>query len=78
MTITSKFSGTCRVCNKAFQAGAKIEWQRGTKPCHAGCAPVQGAQASGTRSVARGAITALQNDTYEEDYGRSLAQSEGF
>lgn len=38
MTITAKFSGTCRICHGPIASGEKIEWVAGQRPAHPECA----------------------------------------
>lgn len=45
MVITSKFPGTCASCQERFDAGTKIEWQRGSASRHATCADTSAPQA---------------------------------
>ena len=38
MTITAKFSTICPCCNGRIEAGTKVEWTKGSKARHVGCA----------------------------------------
>ena len=37
MTITARYSGTCRKCGGTINPGDSIEWERGSKPAHVNC-----------------------------------------
>ncbi len=38
MTIRARYPGRCGICGERFEAGAKIEWSKGSPACHARCA----------------------------------------
>ncbi len=37
MTMTAKFSGTCKVCNRRFEGGTQIDWEGGKGAQHLHC-----------------------------------------
>lgn len=38
MLITAKFSSTCPCCLATIAVGSKVEWTKGSKAMHVGCA----------------------------------------
>lgn len=38
MIITAKFAAVCPCCSKSIEVGSKIEWSKGEKAKHTGCA----------------------------------------
>ena len=63
MTLQARFSGRCSTCNKTFEAGAPIEWDRATKRTqHAACVP-GAAERLATQAVA---VAASRASTPEE------------
>lgn len=44
MIITAKFASACPCCNNRITAGSKVEWSRGSKAMHLGCAAQPGAK----------------------------------
>lgn len=49
MTITAKYSGTCRSCGGAIHAGETIEWQRGEGARHVDCSTAPSARRAASR-----------------------------
>lgn len=52
MIITAKFASACPCCSSRIQPGSKVEWSKGSKAMHLGCASDPGAKTA-ARTPAR-------------------------
>ena len=51
--ITAKFASVCPCCSNRITAGSKVEWSKGSKAMHLGCAAQPGAKTAAASSPTR-------------------------
>lgn len=68
MTITAKFAGTCKSCNRRFGAGEKINWTRGAGSTHVVC-PASGlVYTTAEERAEEAAFVAAEIEEYDRDF----------